>query len=176
MSLYTHFANKEELLDLMYAEVALRLYADSGQPTWQAEVVSLCHQVRRVLLEHPNWTPLLSRPAPPMSVPLRERLLALMTRDELSPGEAFIAVSNAGLLALGFALVEISFRDAEGRSSLAARFDRLKEWGAQPTPGNDDPVTRAALSVTPRFNLSDNFEAAVNTFVAGLNATILRSR
>src|SRR5206468_1168433 len=102
MSLYRHFSNKEELLDHMYAEISCRLYADAKQPTWQAEVFALCHQVRGILTAHPRWAPLLSRPVPPLAVALRERLLKLMIADGMSEAGAFAALSCAVLNSIGF--------------------------------------------------------------------------
>jgi TetR/AcrR family tetracycline transcriptional repressor len=130
MSLYSHFANKERLLDLMYAEVAGRLYADVEQATWQAALSALCHQVRGVLLEHPNWLPLLTRPALPLAVPLRERVLRLLTAAGLAPEEALASMTNASLISIGLVMVELAFRDAGGGSRLVTRFERLQK--AQP--------------------------------------------
>jgi AcrR family transcriptional regulator len=175
MSLYSHFASKEQLLDLMYAEVVRHLYADSGHPTWQAELVALCHQVRRVLLQHPHWAPLLARPAPqPSPMPLRERLLSLLTSDGMPIVDALLTVSNAGLVALGLTLVELNLRDPEGRSSVTARFDLLKTSSVH-MPSNEEPLTREAVTATRGFELSDNFDAAIRAFVAGVSAEIRRS-
>jgi AcrR family transcriptional regulator len=170
MSIYTHVQSKDQLLDFMYQEVALRLYADAGHPTWQAEYVSLCHQVRQTLLQHPRWAPLLARPAPPMSVPLRERMLALMTADGFSLDEAFSAISHAGLTSIGYALVELNFRDAEGSSSLVKRFERLRKWAEQPAVDNSDRMTRAAVTKTSRFDLSALFARSIRVYVSGLEA------
>src|ERR1700753_1666688 len=54
MSLYSHFENKEQLLDLMYAEIVRRMYPDQGHGTWQSELFALCQHIRALLLEHPN--------------------------------------------------------------------------------------------------------------------------
>jgi len=172
MSLYSHFAKKAELLDLMYADVARRLYADAGHSTWQAALVALGHQVRRVLLHHPGRAPLLARTAPPPSiVPLRERLLVLLTKDGVPLKDAFVAVSNAGLVALGLTLVELSLRDSQGNSSLEGRFERLKSSSQPPSDTGEDPLTREAVNGSGRFDLSDNFGAAIEAFVAGVAAS-----
>jgi len=171
MSLYTHFASKQELLGLMGTEVARRLYADAAHVAWEAEVASLCHQVHRLLLEHPRWTPLLSWPLPAMSAPLRERLLALMTSDGVPLADAFTAVANAGLISLGLTLVEITLRDAAGNSSLVKRFERLKECCEQAPFGAQNPLTRAALSKVGRFDANDNFAATIRLFIEGVKAT-----
>ena len=169
MSLYSHFDNKKGLLDLMYAEVARRLYADGGHPTWQAELVALCHQVRRILLEHPRWAPLLSRPArPPLRVPLRERLLALLTRDGVPLSDALVAVANAGLVSLGLTLVELSLRDSEGKSSLAAQFEHLKNTNEPPSSNDEEPLSSEAIRQAARFELSAHFDAAIRAFIAGV--------
>ena len=174
MSIYTHVKNKEQLFDFMYAEVVHRLYADAGHPTWQAEYLSMCHQVRRTLLRHPRWAPLLSRPAPPMSVPLRERMLALMTADGLPLDEAFSAISHGALMSIGYALVELNFRDGDGGASLAKRFERLRQWAEQPAADESDRLTRAAIVRTNRFDLSALFAPSIRVYVSGLEA--FRSR
>jgi AcrR family transcriptional regulator len=66
MSLYTHFRNKNELLDLMLMEIAARIYICERHPTWQAEMLALCRRVYHLLSEHPKWIPLLSRPVWPV--------------------------------------------------------------------------------------------------------------
>ena len=167
MSLYRHFSNKEDLLDLMYAALARRLYADAKHPTWQAELFFLCHQVRHVLTEHPRWAPLLSRPAPPMAVPLRERLLKLMVSDGMSTEGAFAALSAAILTSIGLVLVELTLRGPDGQSSVTNRFDRLKVW-VETSSDAQYPLTQEAVSQLPRFALDDNFTFAVRTLIMGL--------
>jgi AcrR family transcriptional regulator len=169
MSLYRHFASKEELLDLMYGELARRLYADAAQSTWQAELFFLCHQVRHVLTAHPRWAALLSRPASPMAVPLRERLLKLMVGDGMSTGNAFAALSAAILTSIGLALVDITLNGPDGQSSVAKRFERLKAW-VESSSDAQDPITRSAISRLPRFDMNDNFTFAVRALIVGLES------
>jgi AcrR family transcriptional regulator len=167
MSLYTHFSNKEELLDLMYSEVSRRLYADTGHDTWQEELLALAHQVRRGLLEHPRWTPLLSRPAPPLAVATRERLLRMLTDSGMSPEMALRTMSAAILSAVGLALVELTFREPDGESSFGKRFDRLRTWFENDVPQPETAVTRAALSSMARLDLSETFSFAMQSLVDG---------
>jgi AcrR family transcriptional regulator len=172
MSLYTHFANKEELLDLMYGEVSRRLYADTGHDTWQEELLALVHQVRRGLLEHPRWTPLLSRPAPPLAVASRERLLRMLTDDGMSPELALRTMSSAVLSAVGLALVELTFREPEGESTFGKRFDRLKTWLENDVPQPESAATRAAFSSMARLDLTETFGFAMQSLVDGANARL----
>jgi AcrR family transcriptional regulator len=172
MSLYTHFASKEELLDLMYAEIARRLYAEANHPTWQEELLAFCRQVRAVLTAHPRWTPLIARPTPPMTVPLRERLLGLMAGDGMLAETALAAVSSAALVSIGWVLTELTFREADGQSSLTARFERLREWveSADGPSRTKHPATRSAFSKLHHLDLEDNFILVIRTLIAGLEA------
>lgn len=176
MSLYTHFANKEQLLDLMYAEASRRLYADSGYGDWQDELAALCRRIRRTLLEHPRWAPLLSRPALPVSMPGRERLLRLLCADGLPLADAFAAVANAIVTSMGVALVELTFRDPEGRFAMSARFDRLKQALAEQPPGeSENAMTKDAVVEVGHFQVDEIFEQGVTTMIAGIQARLRSS-
>jgi AcrR family transcriptional regulator len=177
MSLYSHFENKENLLDLMYAEVAYRLYADGDYVTWQAAITGLCNQIRQVLLEHPAWLPLLTRPALPLAVPLREHALQLLTAAGLAPEEALASITNAGLMAIGLVMVEVAFRDAAGGSRLITRFERLQKAAAEdPSFANADPVTRAAFVRMRKLDLSQSFVGSLKTFITGLETCLRAAR
>jgi len=165
MSLYTHFANKNELLDLMYAGVANRMYEDQGNVTWQKELDVLCHRIRKILSDHPNWTPLLARPAPPLAIKLRERVLQMMIAYGIPDAEAFSGFSGMALLAIGLTMVELSFTSADGRSTLKQRFDRLKEW-ATTASADEHPVTRATIAKV-RDVFDESFVFTVQAVISG---------
>jgi AcrR family transcriptional regulator len=171
MSLYSHFANKEELLDLMYGEVARRLYLDSGHPRWQDELRAVSEQVRQVLLAHPRWVPLLSRPTQPTTVGVRERLLTLMSADGMTPGDALRALTSVTLLALGMALVELSFRDPEGESAFSSRFERIRAHFDETEVSSDTLVSREAFMKVQRFDLGETYRFALGSLIAGLEAS-----
>lgn len=171
MSLYTHFANKEELLDLMYLEVSHRLYPDLGQATWQAELLALSRHVRATLLAHPRWTPILSRSAPPATpsrVSGRERLLKLMVADGFAPESALGGLSACVLGAIGQVLLEVTFRADDGESTLGRRFQRLKGWFDEHEELETEPTTRQAFANAPSFDMSATFEFMLQTLIAGL--------
>lgn len=175
MSLYTHFANKEELLDLMYGEVTRRLYADTGRETWQEELLALGHQVRFGLLEHPRWTQLLLRPPPTITSEPRERLVSRMTRAGMSPEVALSTMASALLVAIGLTLVELAFRDPGGESTFGKTFDRLNSWI---DVGNRSQVNvaRVALSAGDRFDPEGTFRLTMRALVAGLEASTLAAK
>lgn len=172
MSLYTHFANKEELLDLMYMEVSNRLYPDSGEATWQSELLALARHVRVTLLAHPRWTPILSRaapPPPPTSASPRERLLGMMVTAGMSPTAALAGLSSAVLATIGFVLMELTFSGADGESNVGRRYDHLKSWFDEHRVPEVEPTTREAFARAPRFKMSDAHETIVQTLIAGLD-------
>jgi len=173
MSLYTHFANKEELLDLMFGEVSRRLYADAGHDRWQAELSSLAHHYRRTLLEHPRWTPLLSRPAPPTSSAVRERILKLMVDAGMPADEALRGLSAVIVAAMGLVLVELTFREPDGASSFARRFERIRSmFDAEAEPGSA-PTSRVAFAKVRHFDFDETFRVTVDSLIDGLVATRL---
>jgi AcrR family transcriptional regulator len=166
MSLYSHFANKEQLLDLMYGEIVRRMYLDQDHSTWQSELFALCQHIRGLLLEHPNWTELLSRPAPPLSISVRERILGMMVSDGLPPAVAFQALSGAVLSSMGFVLAELTLRTSTGESSIEQRYERLREWSET---ADDAPVTSSAVAKTGRFDLDAVFLFALRAMVQGIS-------
>lgn len=169
MSLYTHFANKEELLDLMFVELSRRLYPDSGQPTWQGELSALARHLRRTLLEHPSWTPILSRRVTVASaVPVRERILKLMVEAGMTAEAALGGLSAVVLGTIGLVLVELRFREGDGGSALGKRFESLKSHFDEQQAG-DQPTTRQAFVGTPSFAIEKSFELMLETLIAGLD-------
>jgi TetR/AcrR family transcriptional regulator, tetracycline repressor protein len=176
MSLYTHFSNKDALLDLMCIEISQRLYCDSGHSTWQAEIFALAGHYRRTILSHPRWTTLLARPALPATVPARERILQLMVDDGLTPAGALQTFTAVIMVSLGLVLSELAFRP-EGQptaSPFAERFARWKEVLAHDEAA--DPATRAAFNATPRFEFDSVFELSVRTLIDGLSRDAERTR
>jgi AcrR family transcriptional regulator len=171
MSLYTHFANKEELLDLMYQEVTRRLYVDSGNDTWQVEMLALAQNVRATLLAHTSWTHLIVRRAPPTPVPVRERLLSLMVQSGMSPSGALRGLSSVLASAIGLTLFELTFLEPDGSSRLTQRLDNLKDWLAAEDKGELEPTTRHAVTQGPPFCSKQTFDFTIATLIAGLAAS-----
>lgn len=168
MSLYSHFANKDGLLDLMYMEVSRRMYRDQGYDAWQTEMLALFQRIHGILLSHPNWAPLLSRPAPPIAVPLRERLLQMMTAEGATSEHAFQALSSVVLVSIGFTLVELTYKSPQGRSTLEERFERLRDW-AGTRDADSHATTRDAVSKLAHFGLDEVFEFTAQTLIGGID-------
>jgi AcrR family transcriptional regulator len=169
MSLYTHFGNKNELLDLMYVEISRRMYMYEAHPTWQAELTALCQRVRRLLTEHPRWVPLLARPSPPLAVPLRESILKLMVADGLGATDALMSLSCAVLATIGLVLADLALAKPGGGSTIDERYERLKEWVDTPA-GQANPETRSAMSKRAHLERDYLFQFFVGALIAGLDS------
>lgn len=174
MSLYTHFVNKEGLLDLMNAEISRRLYRDFGQRSWQAELSALSLHVRRTLLEHPHWAPLLTRPTAPSSSPVRERVLSLMVGGGIPAERGLEFLTSALLTTFALTFVELRFRESDGGSSLLKRFDSVKT-GVGEAEGMSDPHTRVAFAGA-YFDLESTFRRSLAALIEGLAVTQPASR
>ena len=174
MSLYTHFANKEELINLMYAAVTTRLYVDSGCETWQTELSALGHHIRETLLAHPRWTPILSRRSVPTVVSVRERALAMMTANGFTAPAALAGLSSLVLSTIGLVLVELTYREPDGGSALTGRFNRLKALFDASEP-SDAPTTHEAFAKARGFELGDLFDFSVKTLIVGLEHSVAAS-
>ncbi|HVY29516.1 MAG TPA: TetR family transcriptional regulator [Polyangiaceae bacterium] len=173
MSLYSHFGKKEDLLDLMYEQICQQIYPGPEHETWQAALTRFCHNLREVLLAHPAWVPLLSRPAPVLALPGRERILQLMTRDGLPAEQSMSMLSSAGMFGLGLVMVELSCRNGDVVSGLAKRYENLRASSDDADFAAKNPITRLALKQAPTLDLSENYRIMVDAFVAGLD---LRAR
>jgi len=173
MSLYTHFRNKDELLDLMYAEVARRMYAYQGQATWQAELLALGYRIHSLLTEHPKWAPLLSRPVAPLDVTLREEVLKLMVNDGMTATDALMGLSAVALTAIGLVLVSLTLNGQDGESFVEQRVARLKDWVKTPA-GQGKVQTSAAIKELGRFELDRVFQFHIHALITGLEAKRVR--
>jgi TetR/AcrR family tetracycline transcriptional repressor len=174
MSLYTHFAAKEELLEAMYLEAARQLCRDNGAVTWQAELSAFSHRVRDQFLAHPNWLKLFTRPKMRTPISHHERFLQLMLDAGFSLELAHEALLQARLMALGFTLVELMFRCPDGDSTLEQRWHALRQQAEEAEFSESYPLTVAAVRKLPRLDLTERFERAIQIAISGLETLCRR--
>lgn len=168
MTLYTHFAGKEQLYDLMFERVFHRLFDTAGSATWQAEFEAGCRSARRVLLAHPHWLPLLTRvTAPPASIRFFDRLLRHMRADGFTWDAALYAFSSAMSFALGFVLVE---RMMAGGRDAPVPVQRLALVKA--TIAREPPKAFAAIAwAAPHFDewsFDNVFDLGLRSLIVGI--------
>jgi AcrR family transcriptional regulator len=169
MSLYTHFRNKNGLLDLMLAEVAARMYLCEWHPTWQAELIAMCRRVYHLFTDHPTWIQLLSRPTWLAEMPVREHLLELLADDGIEAADGLLLLSSAVLTVLGLVLVERSLTGPDGECVIERRFEHLKKWIEMPS-GPRAAGTPALVSGVMRSEFERVFELSVGALVTGFEA------
>lgn len=164
MSLYACFASKGELLDLMYFDVAGRMFANVESGDWRAALRSVGRSIREMLGEHPSWAVLLSRPAPPLVSPARERLLEKLTSAGMTAEQAFTALSSVVLGSLGLMLVEFALQATPGEPGLEDRLESLK---ASVAANPDLVVTGQALRRLEQFKLGAIHEHSLEMLLRG---------
>lgn len=174
MTLYSGFSSKSELFDLMYFEVAGRLFANVDRPTWQDALRSVGSNLRQLLSDHPNWAPLFSRPSPPLVSPGREALLRTLQAVGMSPDQAFVVLSTVILSSLGLMLVEFGLRSSSGGNGLAERLEALR---GQPEAGlaSEQPLTREALLKLESLQLGHLHEQALELVILGCEARLAKN-
>jgi len=173
MSLYTHFASKEELLELMIGEIVRHICQDDGQETWQAVLEAVCRRIYTALHEHPHWAPLLSRSMRSGDIPVRERLLALMVADGMRPEQAFSVLSSAVLSTTGLVVAEHTLRGTNGDAGVATRYENLRRWSEGATTS---PVTREAVLARSDLMMRDVFDMTLRSLVRGFESIVRETR
>jgi AcrR family transcriptional regulator len=165
MTLYTYFRSKQALLDLVFDRLLDRLLKVPGRATWQEEVEAACRHMRRELLDHPRWVPLLVRvrvPQPMLQV--YEHLLGLMRSDGLGPEQAMFAVSSLMMQALGAVLVETMLG---GAPSIPEQRLQLVSGMVSHAPRAFPRVAKAATKFD-RWRFDRVFDVGLHSLIAGL--------
>lgn len=170
MSLYTHFSNRDELIDLMYAEMVRHFFRDAGNLTWQEELMAVCRRIYTTFLEHPKWVPLLGRSATPIDVPLRERILSMMVEDGIPPEVGFGIISSSSLATTGLAIAQLTYLEEPSHSSLSERYRILRDGSTTA------PLTRQAVSAQPELAMREVFERTLTALVRGFEVTARQAR
>lgn len=148
MSLYAYFGSKQELIQLMSAEVAARLSVVPTSATWQGAVEQICFHVRAVVLAHPEWLSLVAHRKVPTPLASQERLDALLLAAGLPPGAARGAAREATRLSLALTQLQLFF---------------FREHASH-LPREDRPPLDT--------DWDGSFAAAVGCWVAGLEALL----
>jgi TetR/AcrR family transcriptional regulator, tetracycline repressor protein len=175
MSLYTHFGSKEQLFDLMFDRLVQRLFPPHGGSTWQREFETAGRHARSVLLAHPHWIPLLTRPVvPTSSLGFYDHLLRLMVEDGFPKDAAVHAFSSAMSLALGFVLTERMMTPRHGMVVPLRRLLLLKEAIPHFPPGIHRHIA-SANSAFDTWSFDQVFDLGLRSLIAGIELSFARS-
>jgi len=120
MALYTHFANKDELLDGMRAAITDHAFRFTRKHTWSDLLEAIARGALETLRAHPHWLPLLLRPSRPGETAIQalNQLIELMQADGLPAETALHAYVAAASCGLGLALMERTTADAAKRLAM----------------------------------------------------------
>lgn len=168
MTLYSYFDSKRALVDSVFDRLLDRLLTVHHRATWQEEVDAACRHMRRELLDHPQWVPLLARARVPQpALRVYEHLLGLLRRDGLGAEEAMFAVSSVIAHALGAVLVE---QMLGGAPSIPEQRLRLVGGIVARSPGAFPRVAEASAKFD-RWNFERVFEVGLHSLIRGLDRT-----
>jgi AcrR family transcriptional regulator len=174
MSLYKHFASKQQLHDLMFDRLVRRLFPAHAGSTWQHEFEAASRHARRELLAHPHWIPLLTRPAVPISsLGFYDHLLRLMVEDGFRRDAAIHAFSSAMSFALGLVLTE-RMMTPHGVVVPLQRLALLKEAIPHFSPGTYQHIA-SAKSALEGWSFDRVFDLGLRSLIRGIETSFARS-
>jgi AcrR family transcriptional regulator len=130
MSLYTHIERKQDLLDLMFDEVAGELLVEEPLPAdWREAISAIARREHDVLLRHPWMVDLAARrPAVgPNSLRHGEQSLAALARLDIDPKAAARIVTAVDHYMTGYFVRERLLREREddpGKGSVIEAYMR----------------------------------------------------
>ncbi|WP_160825072.1 TetR/AcrR family transcriptional regulator C-terminal domain-containing protein [Actinomadura sp. J1-007] len=161
--------SKEELFDLLVDTVIGKCELPSdGERAWQDQIVGIGLELRRVLLDHPAATRLLSGRLPfgPNGLRLADHVIGVLRRAGLGDKMAGYGYVILIFYVTGFAVQEIAF--GKGPSN-AARMEEVQAYlqglSAERYP---DLVAVAGELLAPR--LTDRFEFGLHGIIDALAA------
>lgn len=168
-SLYWHVRSKEELFDLLVDTVIGKCELPSdGERAWQDQIVGIGLELRKVLLDHPAATRLLSGRLPfgPNGLRLADHVIGVLRRAGLGDKMAGYGYVILIFYVTGFAVQEIAF--GKGPSN-AARMEEVQAYlqglSAERYP---DLAAVAGELLAPR--LTDRFEFGLHGIIDALAA------
>ena len=175
MSLYTYFASKEQLHDLMFERLVERLFRSHGGATWQHEFETACRHARSELLAHPHWLPLLTRPVLPVTwLGFYDHMLRLMAKAGFPRDAAVHAFSSGMSFALGFVLTERMMTPRPGVVVPLHRLVLLKEAIRRFRPGVYPHIT-SAKAAFDEWSFDRVFDVGLRSLIAGIESEFVRS-
>lgn len=178
-SLYTHVANKDELLELVVDEAFGELRLPAGPSTdWRAAMLDLCHDIRRILLRHP-WISMVMTTAGlvylgPNMLRLSESLLSILEDAGFDSDTADRASNTLLAYVIGATSTEAAMLTSIARSGLDEQV-----WFEQ-FMAAADIATRTYPRIHQRFAAhrghdsarirEDNFDEELGLILDGLHA------
>ncbi|AHH15136.1 putative transcriptional regulator, TetR family [Nocardia nova SH22a] len=179
-SLYTHVANKDELLELVVDEAfgEITLPTDPAPGDWRATMLDLCGDIRRIMLRHP-WIPVTMSSAGlvylgPNMLRLSEAMLEILERAGFDDESADRALNAIFAYTIGTTSTEAAALSSIARSGLDEQrwFEQMMaaaELASRPYPRVYRRYTEYKDRDANRAR-EDNFEHELGLIMDGLHS------
>ncbi len=172
MSLYSHVASKDALLDGIVEAMTWEAEMPPANADWRDALRRLAREIRAVILRHPAAAPLLvSRPVMPVrrleQVDAYHRLLM---RAGFTEDRALDVLRTVFVYAHGYALAEACFTRCADRGPWPGdelgQLRRVTEMVPRDAP---DHLLRLAMLFCGRCNMDEQFTLGIDLMIRGLD-------
>lgn len=173
MSLYTHVASKDALLDGLVEAMTDELgMPDPQAADWRAALRQFAASLREIIHRHPAAAPLLDsrRIQPAHRLAVVDAYVQALIRAGFSEERALEVVRVIQVYAQGHALAEVSWRVGQDYEVPADDIARMR-WVADMVPRDTpDHLVRVALRYCADCDPDHQFHAGLDLIIRGLEA------
>ncbi|RJL30937.1 TetR/AcrR family transcriptional regulator [Bailinhaonella thermotolerans] len=175
-SLYAHFANKDELLEMMFDHVLGEVRVpEEGEGDWTAKLKAIAWEVRRVLISHGDIAQvgLAVVPLGPNGLRLSEAMLGVLREAGIPDQQVAWAADRLSLYITADAF-EVSYEARRGRGSpeeIAAYYAGVIQY-FRSLPPDRFPHTTALVGPLGQGDDETRFEFGLDLFIRGLSTYI----
>src|SRR5215472_5210365 len=174
MSLYSHVASKDALLDGIIEAMTWEAQLPPADRTdWRDALRHLAGEIRGIILRHPAAAPLLvSRPVmPTRRLEQVDAYTRLLMRAGFTEDRAMDVLRTVVVYAHGYALVEACFTACAGcgpwPEDELGQMRRVTQMVPRDAP---DHLLRLAMLFCGRCNMDDQFTLGIELMIRGLDA------
>jgi len=174
MSLYSHVASKDALLDgIVEAMTAEAEMPPADGTDWRDALRHLAREIRGIILRHPAAAPLLvSRPVmPTRRLEQVDAYTRLLMQAGFTEDRAMDVLRTVVVYAHGYALVEACFTACAGcgpwPEDELGQMRRVTQMVPRDAP---DHLLRLAMLFCGRCNMDDQFTLGIELMIRGLDA------
>lgn len=171
MSLYSHVASKDALLDGIVEALWLEVrIPDTAGMDWSDALCSYGHSLRHLIGRHPAAASLLSRSfVPARALEEADAYRQVLLRAGFGADQAVMALRTVFAYARGYALTEAAWRAATpGEASDADDLVVLRRVSDMVAPNAPDHLLRFALEFCVNLQPDREFEFGLDLIVGGL--------
>ncbi|WP_152658202.1 TetR family transcriptional regulator [Oceanobacillus sp. CFH 90083] len=153
-SLYWHFKNKNELLELIADEICKKVQFPKEELAWEEQLMQLGHEWRNTLLSIPDSAVVLAETAPttPYRIQFIQKIHDIFKKIGMSHQDAFSALWFFNTYLISFILEEY-------------RFAEIKKKNQQASISEGSPPLHLTIP-----NMAEEFQFGMEVMIAGFKA------